>query len=233
MIPECVRGLMFSTEGNVFINDVRFQPFCYLYGVFASDALGDGGGADPTTVAVTLYGHNCSLNANRNTNCTLNLNLNPTANDNGSIHHITIRQTSLPNPRSHNSTRNPDPDGSFCFPFPRLNRPKLSLLNKLRRRSRGQRKHDQSQHHPHQSPSGAIVRSIAPAPASMQSRVEVGGGAGAVDRCRVNGRMCRRNSRLGPRIKRKRKANWESKYNRKHTKLSMHKPKHGRTTFSV
>ncbi|KAF8494045.1 hypothetical protein BU17DRAFT_103791 [Hysterangium stoloniferum] len=38
-----------------FINDVEFQPFYYLSGVFVSDALGGGdggGGADPTTVTV-------------------------------------------------------------------------------------------------------------------------------------------------------------------------------------
>ncbi|KAF8496330.1 hypothetical protein BU17DRAFT_72465 [Hysterangium stoloniferum] len=92
-----------------------------------------------------LYRHNCSLNASRNTNCTLNLNLNPTSNDNGNIHHITLRQYSLPNLCSRNSTCSPnpnfsfDPDRSFCFLFPGFNRPKLLLRNTLRRRSRVKR----------------------------------------------------------------------------------------------
>ncbi|KAF8515115.1 hypothetical protein BU17DRAFT_68063 [Hysterangium stoloniferum] len=239
MIPECVRGRMFGTEGKGALGfgggDVMFAVAAKaagswsngisrtrvapLLGCFVQIPLGTGEAVQIQPQSqLQLYRHNCSLNANCNTNCTLNLNLNPTSNDIDGINHTTLRQNSLPHPRSRNSTRNPDPDRSFCFLCPRLSRPKLPLRSKLRRCSRVKRGNMVKVNN--------IIIINPQAVPHQDSSVEVGAGAGAVDRCRVNGRMCRRNSRLGRKVKRKCKANWEFEYNRKHTKL-MHKLKHG------
>ncbi|KAF8508419.1 hypothetical protein BU17DRAFT_70818 [Hysterangium stoloniferum] len=133
MIPECVRWLMFGTEGSRFAICTEFS-FQMALEAGAGEALQ----IQPQSQS-QLYRHNCSLNANRHTNCTLNLNLNHTSYDNDSIHHIALRQNSLLNPRSRNSTRNLDPDRPSCFLSLRLNRPKLPLRNKLRRRGRVKR----------------------------------------------------------------------------------------------